>query len=111
MSDAQDFFTFRITRRTGSFGETAASESAEVARLMRAAAHAIESGVPIGREDQRQVKCRNGHVVAAFELGPGMIRGPGIGFDRRDMQIPSAAQLANAPRRRVEPEEGETRWN
>jgi hypothetical protein len=103
MSDAETphdgFFSFRIFRRTGGFGETAASENAEVARLLRAAAHAIESGVPIGREDQRQVKCRSGHAVADFEYGPGMIRGEGPGFDRTHMNLPSAAQLANAPRR------------
>ena len=103
MPDAEtprdDFFTFRIFKRTGSFGESGHSESDEVARLLTAAAHAIKSGVPLDQPEQRQVKCRSGHAVAEFTFGPGMIRGPGPGFDRRDMQIPSAMELANAPRR------------
>jgi hypothetical protein len=101
MSDTppEDLFTSRIFRRTGSFGETSGSENAKVARLLRAAAQAIESGVPLGRDDQGELKCRSGHVVADFEFGPGMIRGPGVGFDRTEMQIPSVAQIANAPRR------------
>jgi hypothetical protein len=103
MSDADnsrdDFFTFRIFKRTGSFGETAAQESDEVGRLLRAAEHLIRSGVPLDRPEHLQVKCRSGHVVAEFEFGPGMVRGPGPGFDGTHYRLPSAMELANAPRR------------
>jgi hypothetical protein len=77
MSDAEkseDYFTFRIFRRTNSFGETSAQESDEVGRLLRAADHLIRSGVPIDRPEQRQLKCRNGDVVAEFAFMPGMVR-------------------------------------
>jgi hypothetical protein len=67
--DALNYFVFAITRRTKTFGEVANSENAEVARLLRLAAHAIESGVPIGRPDRRELKCRSGHVVAKFQFG------------------------------------------
>jgi hypothetical protein len=102
MSDAEtphdDFFVFRIFKRTGSFGETAAQESDEVGRLLRAAEQMIRSGVPLDQPEQRQLKCRAGHVVADFTYGAGMIRGPGPGFDRTHMQLPSAMELANRPR-------------
>jgi hypothetical protein len=103
MSDAEtphdDFFVFRIFKRTGSFGETAAQESDEVGRLLRAAEQMIRSGVPLDQPEQRQVKCRSGHTVAQFEFGPGMVRGPGPGFDGTHYRLPSAMELANAPRR------------
>jgi hypothetical protein len=92
-------FTLTIDKRTGSFGESAHSESDEVARLLRAAAHAIGSGVPIDKPEQRELKCRSGIVVAHFEFGPGMIRGPGPGFDAKHFRTPSALEVANQPRR------------
>ena len=95
---SEDYFTFRIIKRTGSFGETAAQESAEVARLLRLAAHQIESGALIGRPDQRELKDRAGHLVADFAFGRGMVRGPDQSPDRREMQIPSQFQIANARR-------------
>jgi hypothetical protein len=78
MSDAEkspdDLFTFRIFRRSISFGEAAHQESDEVGRLLRAAEHLIRSGAPIGHPKQRQLKCRSGFLVADFEFRPGMIR-------------------------------------
>jgi len=79
MSDVEkspeDLFTFRIFRRSISFGETAHQESDEVGRLLRAAEHLIRSGAPIDRPEQRQLKCRNGFLVADFTFLPGMVRG------------------------------------
>ncbi|MGY4437061.1 hypothetical protein ACVWWO_009538 [Bradyrhizobium sp. F1.13.1] len=88
-------FSLVLRMRTGSFGESAQSESAEVARLLRVAAHTIESGAPIVRSEQRQLKCRNGLVVGEFEFGPGAIRGPGVGFDQQYFRAPSALEIAN----------------
>lgn len=98
MSDAENFFTLRIFKRTGSFGEQAHSENAQVAGLLHAAANKIASGVALDRPEDRQLKCNGGIVVAEFSFGAGMIRGPGAGFDRRDFSAPSAHEVANARR-------------
>lgn len=98
MADNNPFFTFRIHTRTGSFGEAGHQESDEVARLLTAAAQAIRSGAAIDNPEQRQLKCRSGHVVAEFSFGEGMIRGPGAGFDTTNYRLPSAMELANRPR-------------
>ncbi|MET4240720.1 hypothetical protein [Bradyrhizobium sp. RT10b] len=99
MAENSPFFTFVIRKRTGSFGEVAHQESDEVARLLTAAAQAIRSGTAIDNPEQRQLKCRSGHVVAEFHFGEGMIRGPGAGFDQTDYRMPSAFELANQARR------------
>jgi hypothetical protein len=77
MSDVEnpDLFGFRIFRRSPVFGDAAHQESNEVARLLRAAAHLIESGAPIALPAQRQLQSRDGIVVADFEFKPGMVRG------------------------------------
>lgn len=75
MSDAEsNLFVFRIFRRSGVFGDAAHQESNEVARLLRAAAHVIESGAPIAMPAQRKLQSRDGFIVADFEFRPGMVR-------------------------------------
>jgi len=102
MSDAEnsrDFFVLKIHRRTGSFGESAAGENAQMAQLLHSAANKIASGAPLDQSSDRELKCNAGLVVGEFSFGSGMIRGPGPGFDRKDFSAPSAMELANAPRR------------
>lgn len=99
MSEAAPLFSFVVHTRTGSFGEAAHQESDEIARLLTAAAQAVKSGAALDRPEQRQLKCRSGHVVAEFSFGEGMIRGPGAGFDQTNYRVPSAMELANPPRR------------
>lgn len=99
MSDPVPFFHLTLSRRTGSFGETAASEAHEVAALLHRAAQTIASGAPIDKPEQRQLKCSAGHVVGYFEFSEGAIKGPGPDFDKTHYRMPSALELNNAPRR------------
>jgi hypothetical protein len=95
---AVPFFHLTLSRRTGSFGEAAHQEADEVARLLNAAAHTIKSGVPIDKPEQRQLKCRSGHVVGYFEFSEAAIKGPGPGYDRTHFHTPAALELANRPK-------------
>lgn len=99
MSEPVPFFHLTLSLRTGSFGETAASEAREVAALLHRAAHVIASGAPIDKPEQRQLKCSGGHVVGYFEFSEDAIKGPGSGYDRTHIRMPSAMELANQPRR------------
>lgn len=90
-------FHLTLTRRTGSFREAKHQEADEIARLLRLAAHAIGSGAPLDRPEQRHLKCRSGHVVGYFEFSDDAIHGPGPGFDRTRFNAPSALELANRP--------------
>lgn len=77
-------FTLTIDVRTGHFGETATSERHGVARLLHQAAQEIMSGgAPSPLKDS------GGHVIGHYEFGPGMINGPGEGFDRANRNVPS----------------------
>ncbi|OSJ19980.1 hypothetical protein BSZ18_00180, partial [Bradyrhizobium canariense] len=82
MFEPTPFFHLTLTKRTGSFGETAAAEAREVATLRHRAAHAIASGVPIEKPEQRELKCSSGHTVGYFEFSEDAIKGPGPGFDK-----------------------------
>ena len=99
MSEPAPFFHLTLTRRTGSFGETAASEANEVKNLLQRAAHVIASGAPIDKPTQRELKCSGGHVVGYFSFSEDAIKGPGPGFDRTHFRTPSAMELATQPRR------------
>lgn len=93
------FFHLTLTCRTGSFGESAASEANEVKNILHRAAQVIGSSVPIDWPEQRQLKCSAGPVVGYFEFSEAAIKGPGVGFDRTHFSRPSPFELANAPRR------------
>ena len=98
MSDPVPFFHLTLSRRTGSFGETAASEAHEIKNLLQRAAHVSASGVPIDKPEQRELKCSGGHVVGYFEFSEDAVKGPGPGFDRTHYRMPSAMDLANQPK-------------
>jgi len=97
-------FSLTIHIRTGHFGETDAAERAGVARLLHLAAQEIGSGAA-----PTPLKDGGGHVIGSYEFGPGMICGPGKGFDETYRSVPSlylggsvpplpAATAASAPR-------------
>jgi hypothetical protein len=80
-------FTLTIHTRTGHFGETPAAERHGVARLLQQAIQEIMSGgAPSPLKDS------GGHVVGHYEFGPGMISGPGEGFDRTNRNVPPVLQ-------------------
>ena len=99
MSEAgTPFFHLTLTRRNGSFGEAKHQEADEIARLLRAAAHAIGSGTPLDKPEQRHLKCRSGHVVGYFEFLEDAIHGHGADFDWTHFNQPSALEIANRRR-------------
>jgi hypothetical protein len=77
-------FTLTIHTRTGHFGESAAQERAGIARLLHQAAQEIGSSAP-----PTPLKDGGGHEVGSYEFGPGMICGPGAGFDATYRNVPS----------------------
>jgi hypothetical protein len=77
-------FTLTIHTRTGHFGETSAAERAGIAQLLHQAAQEIGSG-----RAPSPLKDGGGHVVGHYEFGPGMICGPGPGFDETHWKVPS----------------------
>lgn len=95
-------FTLTIHTRSGSFGDTAASERHAVARLLTLAAHEIQSGAaPTPLTDQ-------GHVIGEYEFAPEMINGPGPGYDRSNVHVKPANEGGKvrrpvAPAAAVEP--------
>jgi hypothetical protein len=87
MSDLIDLhFVLRIHVRTPHFGETEAGERAGIARLLHQAAQEIQSGAPA-----THLRDSGGHVVGDYEFGPGMLAGPGPGFDKTHRSVPPAS--------------------
>jgi hypothetical protein len=87
-------FTLTIHTRTGHFGETATAERAGIADILRKAAQQIGSASPVA-----PLKDTGGHEVGSYEFGPGMICGPGAGFDETHRNVRSVMHggRINAP--------------
>jgi hypothetical protein len=84
MSDMiEHHFVLRIHVRTGHFGETANAERHGIAALLHQAAQQIGSGAPA-----TPLKDGGGHVIGDYEFGPGMLNGPGAGFDQTHYRVP-----------------------
>lgn len=64
----EPFFRLTIHTRSGAFGETRASATHEIKSILGRAAHAIASGVPIDKTEQRELKASDGVVVGSFDL-------------------------------------------
>jgi hypothetical protein len=77
-------FILRIDTRTGHFGETEAAERTGIADILRQAAQQIGSA-----SKPAPLKDSGGHEVGLYEFGPGMICGPGKGFDETHRNVPS----------------------
>jgi hypothetical protein len=77
-------FILRIHTRTGHFGETAAAERDGIVSILRQAAQQIGSGAAA-----TPLKDTGGHIVGEYEFGPGLINGPGAGFDQTHRNVPS----------------------
>jgi hypothetical protein len=80
---ADDHFVLRIHVRTGHFGESSMAERHGIAAILRQAAQEIGSGAPA-----TPLKDTGGHVIGEYEFGPGMINGPGAGFDQTHRSVP-----------------------
>jgi hypothetical protein len=77
-------FVLTVDIRTGYFGETAATERQAIAALLHQAAQQIGSSKP-----PSALKDSGGHEIGRYEFGPGMICGPGEGFDETYRNVPS----------------------
>lgn len=76
-------FVLTIHTRTGHFGETASAERNGIASLLHTAAQQIGSGAA-----PTPIKDSGGHVIGHYEFGPGMISGPGPGFEQTNRNVP-----------------------
>jgi hypothetical protein len=87
-------FTLTIHTRTGHFGETGATERAGVVDILRQAAQQIGAAT-----SPTPLKDSGGHEIGRYEFGPGMICGPGAGFDETHRNVPSVLHggKINAP--------------
>ncbi len=92
------YFTLTIHKRTSNFGGTVAGERNMVASLLRLAAQQIGSGIA-----PTPLRCGDGHEVAEYSFGPGMLLGNGE-IDPANMTLPSAqAGLNGTPPKRIDP--------
>jgi hypothetical protein len=95
-------FVLTIHTRTGHFGETAAQERGGIARLLHLATQEIQSGAA-----PTPLKDAGGHIVGHYEWGPGMINGPGAGFDHLNRNVPSIQQGGKIRVQPVVPPQGQ----
>src|ERR1700736_3892517 len=77
-------FVLTIHTRTGHFRETANAEREGIAELLRQAANQIGSSAAA-----TPLIDSVGHEIGRYEFGPGMINGPGAGFDQTYRNLPS----------------------